>query len=122
MNRTIIVALLLLAFGSGLGSGFVVGRSRAVHDAGQIPTRKQVLDGMADDVGLTAEQYQKISEIQDKYHPEYVKANAAVTSQLTTIRTNLRNEIRGVLDSEAQRHKFDEWCRARDERRAANEK
>jgi hypothetical protein len=122
VNRASTVLLVFLAFGSGLGSGAIIARSRLGHGGGDIPTRFDVLDAMASEVGLSSEQKAKCLAIQERHHPRVSALKASIANDLAAIRSDARAEMRSVCDTPEQRERFERFCARRDAQRAAAEK
>lgn len=119
-GNPLLLPLLVLAFASGVGSGFIVGRSQAVHGI-DIASPTEVFDAMAERVGLSPEQKAKCQEIQSRQHPRAVKLKASIADELAAIRSDMRSQMSALM-SEEQRARFQDFYSRRDQQRAVQEK
>ena len=117
--RPWIAGLALLMFVSGAASGFAVGRSDLlVRRGGDIPTRREMLDACAREVGLDAVQRARFDQISDANHERFVKVRARIEPDLAEIRSDVRAQMRVVLTDDGQRSRFDAFFQRRDKQRA----
>jgi hypothetical protein len=115
MERAAAVFLVLLAFASGAASGFVLGRGPQAP-AGLARGRAAVLAEIDRDVEPTPEQHRQIDAIMERNHSRFLAVRSKVEPELATIRSDVRAQIREVLDPE-RRARFEAYCAHRDELR-----
>jgi hypothetical protein len=106
----------VLVFVSGSLSGFFFGRGQAPHPAGDIPSRKEILDRFQREVGLDSEQRATFEHIVESNHARFVTVKSRVEPDLAVIRSDVRAQLRGVLRDQ-QKPLFDAYCRERDRQR-----
>jgi hypothetical protein len=112
------IGFFLLALGSGLVSGFIVGRSDTARRPGDVPSRVEIVDGLQQEVGLDAEQRARVEKIYHDNHGRFVTVRARIEPELAAIRSDVRAQMRACLREE-QLAPFDAYCAARDKRHAS---
>jgi hypothetical protein len=121
VNRVALVILVALAFASGMGSGFVLGRNRAPRLT-DIPKRHDVLAALAEEVGATPEQARRLVEVSDRNHERVAHVRSNVCGELAAIRSDVRAQMRAVLETDEQKRRYDAFCARRDAQREEAEK
>jgi hypothetical protein len=116
MSRQLLILVLLVGASAGV-SGFILGRHSPTRRVTDIPTRQETLDAMADEVGLDASQRSRIREISDRYQDRNTALRRTVADEVATIRSSVRADTRAIMSDE-QKHRFDAYCKRRDEQRA----
>ena len=111
------VALVAMFVASVGVSSFILGRNAPVRRATDIPTRQEVIDAMAEEVGLDEGQRRSVREIQDRYHDQLLKLQKTVEPDIARIRSEVRADTRKLLNPE-QQWRFDVYCERRDHQRA----
>ena len=87
----------LMVLGSASVASFIVGRNYPVRRATDIPARAEVLEAMADEIGLDTAQRTKIREISDSYHDRLLALQKSVDPSLAAIRSEVRAETQSRL-------------------------
>lgn len=113
------LAFLLVA--SSGASGLVVGRHFGVGSHTDIPTRLQIVDAMADEVGLDLAQRDQVIAISDRHAHQIQDVRRKVASDLAAIRSEVRSETRAIMN-DRQKRRFDAYCARRDAQRELADK
>ena|SRR5581483_6614709 len=110
------VIFFVLAFASGAASGFFVGRSQVPNRSVDIPTRDELLDAWAHEVGLDSEQKAAFKKIFDENHQRVTTIKQRAEAEIAPIRSEVRPKLRALL-REDQKPRFDQYCEKRDRQR-----
>ena len=118
--RLWIVLSLLVAFAAGVLGGIFAERiffhPRKHTPAQRGPSHAPDLEGMARDLGLSAEQKAEIKKIFEENEVRFKELRTDMHNRLSAIRSEIKNQIDAVLTPE-QKQKTGDPHRRRDERR-----
>jgi len=106
-----IVFSLIIVFAAGVAGGiflerFILDKKTERHARSRRHVRFPSLETMSQELDLSAEQQEKIREIFKKNEESFKGLRHQIHESLSSMRTQLKDEIKTVLDEE-QDHKFE---------------
>lgn len=106
-----IVFSLIIVFAAGVAGGilldkYVIAKKPEIQRKKRSSVRFPTLDMMAQELNLSSEQQEQIREIFRNNEERFKIMRKQIDERFTTIRTQLKNEIKSVLDNE-QKLKFE---------------
>jgi len=106
-----IVFSLIIVFAAGVAGGilldkYVISKKPEIQRKKRSSVRFPTLDMMAQELNLSSEQQEQIREIFRNNEERFKIMRKQIDERFTTIRTQLKNEIKSVLDNE-QKLKFE---------------
>jgi hypothetical protein len=106
-----IVFSLIIVFAAGVAGGilldkYVIAKKPEIQRKKRSSVRFPTLDMMAQELNLSSEQQEQIRKIFRNNEERFKIMRKQIDERFTTIRTQLKNEIKSVLDNE-QKLKFE---------------